>query len=193
MKVATVAILGMVVILMCVTFGGCSYVIGTGNKEARGKVLLIQAQKENENRFANMKKRISGAAQVSDRAMESLRQILVGYGESRNIGDTKSAVMTWVKESVPNVDLTTMNNLQNIVISSLDDFADKQTAIIDYQREYNNLYAEMVSGFVLKNVLHREQYTNVVIVTSSQAKQAFSTGIDDDDNVFKNKIEKIEK
>ena len=50
MKVATVAILGMVVILMCVTFGGCSYVIGTGNKEARGKVLLNQAQKENENR-----------------------------------------------------------------------------------------------------------------------------------------------
>jgi len=185
MKVSTVAMLGVLVLFVFGAMGGCSYVVSTGNKEARGKVMLIQAQKENENRFANMKKRISGAAQVSDKAMESLRQIMTGYGESRNIGDAKAAVMTWVKESVPNVDMTTMNNLQNIVISSLDDFADKQTAILDYQREYNNLYAEMVSGLVLTKILHREQYTNVVIHTSTQTKQAFATGVDDDDTIFK--------
>ena len=90
--------------------------------------------------------------------------------------------MKWVQESVPNVDTTTMNNLQNIITGSRDAWTMRQKELIDLNRQHDQILNVFPSGFILK-MLGRKSI-NITIITSDKTETAFATGKDNDTQVF---------
>jgi hypothetical protein len=92
------------------------------------------------------------------------------------------SLANWIHESVPNVDTSTFNNLQNIISAKRDGFTMRQKELLDMSREHTTLLREFPSNIIL-SILGRKEIP-VTIVTSSRTESAFSTGQDNDTQVF---------
>jgi len=185
MRNGTVVVLGIVGILVLIALvGGCS-VIGTYNQEVSLRATIEQKQTDNKNEMDNMKKKICQVAQVSEKAMESLKDIVCGYAEARKGGENPNLIMNWIKESVPNVDTSTFNNLQNIIAGSRDAFTMRQKELLDLKREHDKLLRSFPSNVILS--MFGRKPIDVTIVTSTKTEEAFKTGRDDETDVFQKK------
>jgi hypothetical protein len=173
--------LGCVAVFFLAVFIIIGMVISTSNQEATLRVAIEAKQKDNTSEFDNMFKKISQVAQVSSKQMESLKEIFNGYAQARSTGGDNQ-VMTWVKESIPNVDTATFNNLQNIITASRDSWTMRQKELIDLSREHEKLLRLFPSNMILA-MLGRKS-VEIKIVTSGRTEKAFDTGKDDDTNVF---------
>jgi len=158
------------------------YGIGVSNKEARLRNQITAKQTDNTNEYDNMWKKIKQSAEVTDGQKEALRQIFVDHAKARSGDGGKNAVMLWIKESIPNVDTSTFNQLMNIVTGSRDRFTMRQKELLDFKREHDNMIDTFPSSMIL-SFLGRGKI-DVVIVTSTRTKEAFRTGEDDDTSVF---------
>jgi hypothetical protein len=158
--------------------------IGAKNGEARLRNAIGAKQKDNKSEFDNMWKKISQVAQVTDAQRSSLMEIFTSYANARNQGGG-GTLSKWIHESVPNVDTTTFNNLQNIITSSRDRWTQRQKELLDMKREHDNMLDTFPSDMVL-SVLGKERI-DVVIVTSARTEKAFDSGADDDVDVFQKK------
>lgn len=161
-------------------------VIGTLNREADLHVLIDNKQKDNENEFDNMWKKIAKTAQVPEAYKNSLKDIVVGNAQARALGGggKSGALATWIQESVPNVDKLgdTYVNLMNIITSSQDAFTFRQKELLGLNTTHNQMFRHVVEGAILRTAGRKE--TEVQIVTSTKTEQTFKTGKDDDVNVF---------
>lgn len=158
------------------------YGIGVSNKEARLRNQITAKQTDNTNEYDAMWKKIKQSAEVTDGQKEALRQIFVDHAKARSGDGGKNAVMLWIKESIPNVDTSTFNQLMNIVTGSRDRFTMRQKELLDFKREHDNMIDTFPSSMIL-SFLGRGKI-DVVIVTSTRTKEAFRTGEDDDTSVF---------
>lgn len=158
------------------------YGIGVSNKEARLRNQITAKQTDNSNEYDNMWKKIKQSAEVTDGQKEALRQIFVDHAKARSGDGGKNAIMLWIKESIPNVDTSTFNQLMNIVTGSRDRFTMRQKELLDFKREHDNMIDTFPSSMIL-SFLGRGKI-DVVIVTSTRTKEAFRTGEDDDTSVF---------
>lgn len=167
-------------IILGVTIG--IFVAGAGisyyNQDAVLRTAINAKMTDNTNEFDLMKKKIKQTAKVSDKQIEGLKQILVGYADARTNKEAKNQMMTWVTESVPNVDTSTYNNLQNIIANSRDRFAMRQKELIDMKREHDLLLTKFPSGVFL--AVMGKKKIDITVVTSSDTEKAFKTGKDDD-------------
>jgi hypothetical protein len=173
--------LGSLGIVLLSIFMIAGMFISTSNTEATLRVAIVAKQKDNTSEFDNMFKKISQVAQVSAKQMESLKEIFNGYAAARSTGGDNQ-IMTWVKESIPNVDVATFNNLQNIITASRDGWTMRQKELIDLSREHEKLLNIFPSNMIL-SMLGRKSI-EIKIVTSSRTDHAFDTGKDDDTKVF---------
>jgi hypothetical protein len=154
----------------------------SNHNTAIGLETAIKAkQLDNTSEFDNMAKKISGVAQVSVKQMESLKEIFASHAQARNTGG-KDQVMTWIKESIPNIDTKTFDNLQNIIVSSRDSWTMRQKELVDLSREHEKLLNLFPSGVILKMLGHKS--IAIVIVTSTATEEAFKTGKDDNTKLF---------
>lgn len=188
MKIVSMSIVG--IITACVLFGtmaGC----GALNREAEIRTAIESKQKANTTDFAAMKSVISGVAEVATAELDKLQEIFVKHAEARR-GEGKSAVMTWVQESVPNISTQNMAKLVNIIESHRTGFAQRQKELIDLQREHNLMFNKIPGGWFLSAVGRGK--IEIQIVTSAETKEAFSTGEENDTSVFnKPKNSNVEK
>lgn len=173
--------LGILAAVLFLSITTCSYVISVLDREATIRNMVSAKQIDNTNVFDNMWKTISQTAEVTDTQRQALLEIFTSYAESRT-PDSAGRIISWIQESVPNVDTTTFNNLQNIIVSSRDSWARNQRELIDLDREHDTPFDRVVSGTIL-SIFGRER-TEITIVTSSRTQRAFATGTDDDVNVF---------
>ena len=186
MSKGTIITLGVVgsiilVLVICLLYG-----ISASNREARLRNQITAKQVDNTNEYDAMWKKIKQSAEVTDGQKEALRQIFVDHAKARaGDGGQKGALALWIKESVPNVDTSTFNQLMNIITSSRDRFTMRQKELLDYKREHDNMIDTFPSSMIL-SFLGRGKI-DVVIVTSSRTKEAFRTGEDDDVSVFDKK------
>lgn len=177
-KVIAIAVAAVVLIT---GMGGCGYIISIRNDDAKLRNLIAAKQKDNESEFDNMWKKIKSVAQVTEAQKDALKEIFVEHAKARGgVGNTK--IMTWLKESVPNVDLSTYNNLQNIIVGSRDAWTQRQKELLDIKREHDNLIDVWPSGLVL-GMMGREK-VDITIVTSTRTTEVFKSGKDDDVDVF---------
>lgn len=177
--IIALGIVGVIVIGVIIMV---SWAIGALNRDTHLRVTIEQKQIDDKNQFANMKAKIKQVAQVSEKAMESLKEIFNGYASARKSGDADKLVMNWIKESVPNVDLSTMHNLQNIITGSCDSFTMKQTELLDLKRAHDDLLKTIPDNIIYS--FFGRKPIDVVIVTSTATEEAFRTGKDDDLSVF---------
>ena len=153
--------------------------------EARLRTAMESKQKDNTSEFDNMYKKISQVAQVSEKQMESLKEIFVAHAQSRaGEGGQGGAMMNWIKESIPNIDVDTFKNLQNIITAYRDRWTMQQKILVDLERERTQMFRTVYSGFVLSVAGRRVEDVKIQLVTSSRTEKAFDTGKDDDTNVF---------
>ena len=158
------------------------YVVGINNQEVSLRKTIEAKQKDNTSEYDNMWKKISQVAQVTDAQKEALREIFVEHAQART-GEGGKAIMNWIQESVPNVDTSTFNNLMNVITGSRDRWTMQQKQLIDLSREHNILLEKWPSGFILQ-FLGRKP-VKIKVVTSTRTEDAFTTGADDDVDVFR--------
>ena len=176
--IITLAVIGVVLVTI---FSIVGMFISYSNQEAILRTTIEAKLKDNTSEFDNMIKKISQVAQVSEKQLATLKDIFVSYADART-PKSENQLMTWVKESVPNVDTSTLNNLQNIIVGSRDSWTMRQKELVDLSREHTKLLRIFPSSFVL-SILGRKEVP-ITIITSSRTDKAFATGKDDDTNVF---------
>ena len=167
-------------------------VVGVSNQEVTLRTMIETKQKDNKSEFDNMWKKIAGVAEVTQAQKDALKEILIGYANARSTGDGKDLIMKWVQESVPNIDTTTFNNLQNIIVSSRDAWTFRQKELLDLSREHTILLRRFPEGFILTSFMGRK-LIDVTIVTSTKTEKVFEAGKDDDVGVFKTKPVEVER
>lgn len=185
--IVTMGVVGMLTLSMLVIGGSA---IGVYNQEVSLRTTINQKQIDNKNEFDNLYKKISQVAQVSEKSMESLKDIVCGNADSRRSNGTQNLIVSWVKESVPNVDLSVYKNLQNIIVGARDAFTMRQKELLDVSREHNKLLRTFPSNIILGMFGKRE--IDITIVTSSKTEKTFETGKDEDVELFKKTID-VEK
>jgi len=182
MSKGSIVALGIVGVLVVGMIMVVSYVIGVLNQETSIRVTIENKQKDNSSQFDNLYKKISQVAQVSQKSMDSLKEIVCGYAQSRTGEGKGGSVMSWITESVPNVSLDTFKNLQNIITGSRDAFTMRQTELLDLNREHEKLIRTIPSSIVCS--MFGRNAIDITIVTSTKTEETFKTGKDDDVSVF---------
>jgi hypothetical protein len=160
-------------------------VVGTLNSEADLRVQIEAKQLDNKNEYDAMWKKISQVAEVTQAQKDALLEIFKGYAEARTGTGNNGAVMKWIQEAIPNVDTSTFNNLQNIIVTSRDRWTARQKELIDYSREHNRFFERIPSCWVM-SIFGRKK-VEIKIVTSSRTNTSFETGVDDDVSVLPKK------
>jgi hypothetical protein len=168
---------GVILVLAAVVFG---MYVSANNTEVRLRNLITAKQKENETHLDTTLKTISQTAQVTQQQMASLKELIVGYADARKIPDS-GKFATLIRETVPGVDTSTFNNLQNIIVASRATFQRNQKELLDFKREHDNVLTVIPSSWFVGG----RPKIEVQIVTSTRVDNALRTGKDDDDNVFK--------
>jgi hypothetical protein len=153
--------------------------VGVSNTEVTLRNQITAKQTDNKNQFDSMFKSQMQAFQVTDAQRQMLYDVIVGNSKAR-AGQGGGSLATSVTEAVPNLDKSSdlYTNLMNTVTSLRAVWTRKQTELIDYKREHDNLIDKIPSSIVCSLLGRRK--IEITIVTSSRAENAFATGKDDD-------------
>ena len=183
MSKGSIVALGIVGVLVVSMIMMVSYVIGILNSETSIRVAIEAKITDTKSQFDNMWKKISQTAQVTDAQKEAITEIMVGYANARSQGrDGSGSFINALHEAIPNVDVSTFKNLQNIITGSRDAFTMRQTELLDLNREHEKLIRTIPASIVCSMFGRRS--IDIVIVTSSKTEESFKTGKDDDVSVF---------
>lgn len=160
------------------------YVVGVNNTASTLKVSYESKIKSNQGEFDNMWKKIQQTAQIPEQKKEAFRQIFNEYATARNSGG-ENQIMTWVTESVPDVNLNSYDDLMNIIVSSRNSWTMKQTELVGISEEYNKMLVVFPSGLVMRMFGHTR--IDPLVITSEKTQEAFGQGLDNDIKLFDNK------
>lgn len=174
------ALIGAFLLAAVVLFG---MGVGFHNKEVKLRNLIVNKQTDNKNQMDAMWKNIAQTAEVAEKDRQSLMEIFQQYAAGRE-SNNKGMLMKWVTESCPQVAVNsqTFDKLMNIIVSQRDGFKFRQTELLDFKREHDNLLDTFPNN-IFAAVLNRHKI-DVVIVTSTRTENAFKTGKDDDTKLF---------
>lgn len=155
--------------------------VSAHNREVSLRALGEAQQTNIEQQLDAMLKKISQSAQVTTAQAEALRGVILDY--ARNRGGSSGSLATSLKEAVPDLSPTTpaFTTLQNIIVGSRNTFATEQSRLIDIKREHDTLLQRFPSSIFVGG----RKPLEIRIVSSTRAKSAVATGVDDDDSVFK--------
>lgn len=176
--IAALAVLGCL-LMSFIVFGGA--VISKHNGLAVLRVGYETKLTDNTSEFDNTKKKISQVAQVSDMQMNKLKEVYTAYAEART-NKSNNLLMSWVQESVPNVDTSTFNNLQNIITGSRDAWTMRQKELGLIAQQYNQQLIVFPWNFIMPLLGHKA--ISIKVITSTATEQSFETGKDDDTKLF---------
>ncbi len=176
---AIAAVAGIALMLMAIL---AIYTLATYNVQQRLSNQYTAKVAANKTELSNLKAKFAEAAAVTTEQMASLEKIFVAHADARTKkGD--AALMTWVQETVPNVDQDTFKELQRIVVSSRDDWTTRQTELVDIARTYNTNLDTQPSGLVL-SIFGDFPRLEPAIVVSAGTQEAFRTGTDEPVELF---------
>ena len=179
-------VLGLSIIVLLIVFPmKWSY----QNKNVKAKNQIVGQQKSNEANFDKMKKSIAQVAEVAqvkmDMSTKAFKEIYPALMEGRySKGD--GSLMKWITESNPQFDLAAATSLYDklavVIEANRQEFFEEQKKLIAYNQAQHDLINTVPGSWFLNS----NDTIAIVIVTSVDTKQAFSTGEENDTNVFKN-------
>ena len=176
-------VLAVIGVLVCLSIVMSVMFINVMNREVKLRNTIDAKQRDNVSEFDNMWKKIAQTTEVAGEHKNALREIFISHATARTDGKGQGgSIASWVQESVPNVNLDTMNNLQNIIIGSRDSWTMRQKELLDLKREHDNLI-DVFPSSVVCGILGREKI-DVTIVVSLKAEQDFKSGSDNDIKLF---------
>ena len=175
-------IIGGLIIACCIALALILGVwgISVSNKEQSLRNLVEAKQVDNTNEFDKMKKTLTQICQLTDAQTQMLVDVIVGNAEARSKGVAGGGAlfsMKTVQEAIPNVDTSIITKIYNQVVASREAWSMRQKELIDLNRAHTDIIT-MVPGNFVCMILGRK-VINITIVTSSETKEAFRTGVDD--------------
>lgn len=156
-------------------------VVGTGinlyNQEVQLRNQIVAKQEENKSNFDNMWKKIKQSTNVSDKYKDGLKEVLAAYTDGRK-KESSQLLMDWTKEAIPTFDSSIYKQLNNIIVSSRDDFTLNQKELIDLNRQHDVLLDKFPNNIYYR--IMGINKINITVVTSTKTDKAFEVGKDDD-------------
>lgn len=173
MGLGVIALIGLVL-----AFG----IVGMYNGQSTIKNTYEMKVKDNQSEFDNMWKKIQQVTQIPEAKKNAFKEIFVEYANART-QQGQNQMMTWIKESAPNVDLNTYDNAMNILVASRDSWTMRQKELVDIARVYNQNLVVFPKNLILGAFGFKSIDPN--IITSTRTDEAFKTGKDDNTELFK--------
>lgn len=174
---AVIGVLG-VLILTVVGIG-----ISASNQEVGLRNAIKAKQTANQATFDNMWKQIQQTAEVTNEQKNALKDIFIQHAQARTGEGVDKAIVKWISESVPNVDVSAYKNLQNIIVGARNSFTSDQIALLDMKRAHDDVLTKFPSSLFVGG----RPSIEVQIVTSERTGAAFSSGKDENVKLFDNK------
>jgi hypothetical protein len=176
----------MIALIGAIVFAAVGLVgayISYNNKYTTMKNLIAAKQTDIENNYDAMWKIISQQAQVTEQYKDSFKEIYIGIMDAR-YGSGDGTLMKWIKEANPEFDASLFKTLMISIEANRKEFMNKQTQLIDMHREITNLQTVIPSKWFVPNTP-----IEIKIITSSKAKRALESGMDDEVDLFGKKAE----
>ncbi len=170
-------VLGIVALLALMV--GVMYV-NYSNKEVVLRQQIVAKQKANEAVYDNTWKIIKQTAQVTDRYEKGFKEIYSALMEGRYKGERGDMLLKFVNEANPQFDSSVYTKLQNSIEGQRNVWTDNQKMLIDLKREHDTLLTVIPACWFVGG----RPRIDIVIVTSERTDKAFSTGKDNDTNLF---------
>ncbi len=181
-------ILGLTLILLFL--GGMLYVAKFNIKKDAGELknAYNSQLKVNENRFASMWKIIKTEAQVPEKYKDAIKEVLVANNTSKYgaNGRQEGGFMNVLQEANPNFNDAMYQKLMNLIEGEMKAFERDQNTLIAISQQYNNLMLSWTAQTFLDDLTPLDAQ----IVTSTNTKKAFASGIDDDTDIFGDEAKK---
>jgi len=154
------------------------------NKEVQLRTTVQAEQDVCKVHFDNMWKILHDQANVANEYKEAFAEIFPKIMEERYDNARGGALLSFVKESNPNFDVSLYSTLQKSIAAERTGFTMHQDKLIDANREHRKLLLTKPSSFFfdLSDTIH------ITLVTSARTNSAYTTGEDNDMDLFnKNK------
>jgi hypothetical protein len=178
----TLIIIG-VVLAVIVGTGVTSYVTNYnyGNEAER----TIEAEYENlSNVLGQYSLKIKEAAQIPAMQTEDLATLFTGALDARYGAGGSQAAMQWIQEQNPQLDQATYLKIQQMIEAGRNKFENHQTKFLDTKRVYETNLGYLWTGTWLRIAGYPKiDLDEMNIVTSTHAKQALETGVDEGMNL----------
>jgi hypothetical protein len=167
-------VLAVLVVLGVIFMMNISY----GNAEVRLRNQIAAQQDANTLVYDKVWKVIAQKAQVTDQAKDSFKEIYIPLMEGRY--KQGGQMMKWIQEQNPQFDQSIYKDLMNSIEGLRTEFQNVQIKLRDLKREHDNLLDTAPSRWFLSG---REKI-KVQLVTSGKTSETFSTGEENDVDVF---------
>lgn len=166
--------------VLLIGLGLIPYTVSTLNREASLDKQVSAQQQANEAVFDRVWKTISQQAQVSSEYKDSFREIYTDIMQNSTGGSNR--LLAFIQSVNPQFDSSIYQTLMATIESNRRDFEREQKKLIDINREHTLMFETIPQSFILD--IFNRQPSSITIVTSQQTKEAFSTGEDNNVNLF---------
>lgn len=164
--------LGIVGLLLIVGISGCSFVVGTVNRDNRIRNQFRANEQKVGLVYDEMWKDISQKTQLSDEYKASLVEVTKAVVEGRKGG----ALFKSTQEAMPGVDSSIIKEVMATVEGKRHELTEIQSTLLQLQKEDNDLRSNFPTSLVLSG---REEL-QVKLITSSRTERVRESGRDDD-------------
>jgi hypothetical protein len=157
--------------------------VGFHNTEVALKTQYEAKTDANRADFDNTWKTIAQVAQVPQQYKTDFQEIFVGIMDARYqqaAGD--GTLMRWIHEQNPSFDSSLYGKIQTVVESKREAWTTRQKELRDVKREHDQLLRQFPGAFY--NIFLARDELPVVLVTSDKTEDAFTTGADEDVDLF---------
>jgi hypothetical protein len=152
--------------------------ISINNKEARLRNTAGNAEKNCEQVFAQGWLKVKGVAKVDKAQEETLKKIYADRMAST--GGGKGSLATSFTEAQIVMPQETRVKVMSVIETFRDKFEYEQTKLLNIKNEHDNLRTTWPGTWFVSNKTPLE----VKIITSAQAKEAYSTGEDNESDPY---------
>lgn len=181
-KIILWSVIGFLLLSCCMT--GCWAVnknIDTDNQEVSLSTAITAKKTDQEATFDKMWKVLQQKAQVTDQYKEAFASIYPKLIEGRySQGD--GSLMKWITESNPTFDVSLYKDLMNSIEVERNGFLTTQRQLMDLKREHDKLRKSWPSKWFINDDVKEIE---ILIVSSTHAKEVIKSGKDDDIDLFK--------
>ena len=156
--------------------------VSTSNTEIGLRNQAIAQEEANQVIFDKVWKVIAQKAQITDKYADDFKSIYTSIMHERYEGDSKQSPMfRWITEQNPNFSVELYKDISDAVESNRAEFARVQKRLIDIKREHEDLRKKFPGNIFVGS---RPELT-IKIVKSEKTDKAFSTGKEDNVDLFK--------